>query len=97
MVTLIIILATVAVSLLCFTGSLDISRLMFNAYAVWHRFQRHIAAGGQKRRFYACSRHYGQDAARRDWRRRRFGLERESAVGWFWRRRRQCSRWRLRL
>ena len=37
MVTLIIILATVAVSLLCFTGSLDISRLMFNAYAVWHR------------------------------------------------------------
>ena len=37
MVTLIIIVATVAVSLLCFTGTLDISRLMFNAYAVWHR------------------------------------------------------------
>jgi membrane associated rhomboid family serine protease len=37
MVTLILILITAAVSILCFTGTLDIHVLMFNAYEVWHR------------------------------------------------------------
>ena len=37
MVTLIIIGITCLVSLLCFTGTLDINRLMFNAYCVWNR------------------------------------------------------------
>ena len=39
MVTLIIILITVAVSILCFTGRLDINALMFNAYDIRHRKQ----------------------------------------------------------
>ena len=39
MVTLIIILITVLVSILCFTGKLDINALKFNAYDVWHRKQ----------------------------------------------------------
>ena len=34
MVTLIIILITVLVSILCFTGKLDINALKFNAYDV---------------------------------------------------------------
>ena len=37
MVTIIIILITVAVSLLCFYGRLDFSVLKFNAFDVWHR------------------------------------------------------------
>lgn len=37
MVTLIFILITAIVSILCFTGTLDINALMFNAYDVWHR------------------------------------------------------------
>ena len=36
MVTLIIILVTAAVSILCFIGTLDIDSLMFNASRVWH-------------------------------------------------------------
>ena len=36
MVTLIIILVTAAVSILCFTGKLDINALIFNASKVWH-------------------------------------------------------------
>ena len=39
MVTLIIIVVTCLVSLLCFTGTLNIHSLMFNAYQVWHRKQ----------------------------------------------------------
>ncbi len=39
MVTLIIILITAAVSILCFTGRLNINTLIFNAYQVWHRKQ----------------------------------------------------------
>ena len=39
MVTLIIILITAAVSILCFTGRLNINALIFNAYQVWHRKQ----------------------------------------------------------
>ena len=39
MVTLIIILITAAVSILCFTGKLNINVLIFNAYQVWHRRQ----------------------------------------------------------
>ena len=39
MVTLIIILITTAVSILCFNGSLRIGRMVFNAYQVWHRRQ----------------------------------------------------------
>ena len=39
MVTLVLILVTVAVSLLCFSGTLDGNALKFNAYAVWHRKQ----------------------------------------------------------
>ena len=39
MVTLIIILITAGVSILCFTGKLNINALIFNAYQVWHRKQ----------------------------------------------------------
>ena len=39
MVTIILIVITVAVSLLCFYGRLDINALKFNAYGVWHRKQ----------------------------------------------------------
>ena len=41
MVTLISILITVAVSILCYTGRLDINALMFNAYDIRHRKQWH--------------------------------------------------------
>ena len=41
MVTLVLILITATVSILCFTGSLNIGQLMFNAYQVWHRRQWH--------------------------------------------------------
>ena len=41
MITLIIILITVGVSLLCCRGMLDINALKFNAYGVWHRAQWH--------------------------------------------------------
>ena len=41
MITLIIILITVLVSVLCFRGALDINALKFNAYGVWHRGQWH--------------------------------------------------------
>ena len=37
MVTLIIILITSAVSILCFSGKLNASTLRFNAYDIWHR------------------------------------------------------------
>ena len=37
MVTLIIILVTAAVSILCFSGRLNGNSLVFNAYQVWHR------------------------------------------------------------
>ena len=36
MVTFIIILVTAAVSILCFSGKLDINSLIFNASRVWH-------------------------------------------------------------
>lgn len=39
MVTLIIILITAGVSVLCFTGKLNTNALIFNAYQVWHRKQ----------------------------------------------------------
>ena len=39
MVTAIIILVTVSVSLLCFTGKLNIDPLVFNASKVWHEKQ----------------------------------------------------------
>ena len=39
MVTIIIILVSAIVSILCFTGRLDINSLLFNAYQVWHRRQ----------------------------------------------------------
>lgn len=39
MITIIIIVITSAVSILCFTGTLDIRSWMFNAYQVWHRKQ----------------------------------------------------------
>ena len=39
MVTLILILITAAVSILCFMGVLNINALKFNAYDVWHRKQ----------------------------------------------------------
>lgn len=39
MATLIIILLTAAVSILCFQGMLDMDALKFNAYDVWHRKQ----------------------------------------------------------
>ena len=41
MVTFAIIIVTAAVSILCFTGTLDIRSWMFNAYQVWHRKQWH--------------------------------------------------------
>lgn len=41
METTIIILITVGVSLLCFNGTLDIRRWMFNAYQVWHKGHWH--------------------------------------------------------
>ena len=37
MVTLILIAITSLVSVLCFSGSLDGNKLLFNAYSVWHR------------------------------------------------------------
>ena len=37
MITLFLIIATVAVSLLCFYGGLDFQALKFSAYDVWHR------------------------------------------------------------
>ena len=39
MITLIIIAVTAIVSILCFTGTLDVNALMFNATKVWHRKQ----------------------------------------------------------
>ena len=39
MITIIIIAVTSLVSILCFTGSLNINSLLFNAYQVWHRKQ----------------------------------------------------------
>lgn len=39
MVTIILIIITAAVSLLCFYGRLDINLLKFNAWQVWHRKQ----------------------------------------------------------
>ena len=39
MVTIILIVITVVVSILCFTGTLNIHALKFNAYDVWHRKQ----------------------------------------------------------
>ena len=41
MITIIIIAVTSLVSILCFTGSLNINSLLFNAYQVWHRKQWH--------------------------------------------------------
>ncbi|MBQ2197684.1 MAG: rhomboid family intramembrane serine protease, partial [Bacteroidales bacterium] len=41
MTTLVLILVTVAVSLLCFNGTLDADALKFNAYGIWHRGQWH--------------------------------------------------------
>ena len=41
MVTIIIILVTALVSILCFSGKLDANALVFNAYRVWHRRQWH--------------------------------------------------------
>ncbi|MBR5661851.1 MAG: rhomboid family intramembrane serine protease [Bacteroidales bacterium] len=41
MITLIIILITVVVSVLCFRGAPDIDSLKFNAYKVWHKAQWH--------------------------------------------------------
>ena len=41
MITLIIILCTAVVSILCFTGKLNINSWVFNAYQVWHRRQWH--------------------------------------------------------
>lgn len=37
--TLILIAVTCLVSILCFTGSLDANKLLFNAYCVWNRKQ----------------------------------------------------------
>ena len=37
MVTIIIIILTAAVSLLCFYGGLDLDKLKFSAHDVWHR------------------------------------------------------------
>ena len=39
MVTLILILITAAVSILCIMGVLNINALKFNAHDVWHRKQ----------------------------------------------------------
>ena len=41
MTTLILIVITSAVSLLCFSGRLDAGALRFNAYDIWHRRQWH--------------------------------------------------------
>ena len=41
MITLIIILITAGVSILCFTGTLNVHSWVFNAYQVWHRKQWH--------------------------------------------------------
>ena len=41
MVTLLLILVTSAVSILCFMGMLNPRALVFNAYDVWHRKQWH--------------------------------------------------------
>ena len=35
--TIILIVVTCLVSILCFTGRLDGNKLVFNAYSVWHR------------------------------------------------------------
>ena len=37
MLTLILIIITSLVSILCFTGTLNGNKLLFNAYSVWHR------------------------------------------------------------
>ena len=37
MITIIIIAVTSLVSILCFTGTLNGNKLLFNAYSVWHR------------------------------------------------------------
>ncbi len=39
MATIVIIIVTAAVSILCFTGTLDINALKFDAYGTWHRKQ----------------------------------------------------------
>ena len=39
MITIIIILITAVVSILCFYGRLNANALVFNAYQVWHRGQ----------------------------------------------------------
>ena len=39
MITIIIILVTATVSILCFYGLININALVFNAYLVWHRGQ----------------------------------------------------------
>lgn len=39
MVTYIIILVTAVISILCFTNRLNINRMLFNAYQVWHARQ----------------------------------------------------------
>ena len=41
MVTVILIAITCLVSILCFTGTLNGNRLLFNAYSVWHRKEWH--------------------------------------------------------
>ena len=37
MVTIILIVVTCLVSILCFTGTLNANKLLFHAYSVWHR------------------------------------------------------------
>ena len=37
MTTIILIIITCLVSIVCFTGKVDGGRLMFNAYSIWHR------------------------------------------------------------
>ena len=41
MITVILIAITSLVSILCFTGTLNGNRLLFNAYSVWHRKEWH--------------------------------------------------------
>jgi len=41
MITIIIIAVTCLVSILCFNGTLNGNRLLFNAYQVWHRKEWH--------------------------------------------------------
>ncbi len=41
MITLVLIAVTCLVSILCFTGTLDTNKLVFNAYSVWHRKEWH--------------------------------------------------------